>query len=75
MKKFPNYPLNHLFLAQAILAADDEGAAEQAKAEFERGEKLLAQGQSWENEFNDFRDEVGNEPITSAKSPVNEARK
>ncbi len=81
VQKFPNYPLNHLFLAQAILAADDEGAAEQAKAEFARGEKLLAQGQwgyslsSWENEFNDFRDELGNEPVASVKPPVNEARK
>jgi hypothetical protein len=81
VKKHPEHPLNHLFYAQAILAIDDEGAAGRAKAQFALGEKLLAQGNwgyskaSWANEFNDFRDEIGDVAEVSGQPPVVDAHK
>jgi len=72
VKKFPNHPLNHLFYAEAILAIDDGGSAERAKAEFVLGEQLLAKGNwgyskpSWEKEFDDLRDAIGVESVTSS---------
>ena len=60
VQQFPNHPLNHLFYAQAIVAIDDKDAAERAKAEFDLGLKLLAEGNwgyskpSWQKEFDDF---------------------
>lgn len=76
VNKFPNHPLNHLFYAEALLAADDNGAAEKAKAQFSIGEKLLAQGNwgyskpSWEKEFADLRDEIGDDPANASQSAV-----
>jgi hypothetical protein len=81
VKKYPGHPLNHLFYAQAIWATDDEGASARAKAQFALGEKLLAQGNwgyskpSWANEFNDFRDEMGDDAEASVQPPVVDAHK
>lgn len=81
MTKFPGHPLNHLFYAEAILAVDDEDAAERAKAAFAQGEKLLAQGNwgysrpSWEKEFDAFRDEIGVGPSISGQQPMAQSKK
>ena len=76
VNKFPNHPLNHLFYAEALLAADDNGAMEKAKAQFSIGENVLAQGNwgyslpSWQKEFADLRDEIGDVPANTSQSAV-----
>ena len=58
------------------MAIDDGGAAERAKAEFVLGEQLLAKGNwgyskpSWEKEFDDLRDAIGVESVTSSHASM-----
>ena len=81
VKKYPGHPLNHLFYAQAILAIDDEGAVERAKTEFMLGEKLLARGNwgysrpSWQKEFDDFRDDIGDDSGSPAQPDIVQSRR
>jgi len=70
--KHPNHPLNHLFYAQALWAEDGDSNVSQVKAEFNLGEKLLAEGNwgynklPWKKEFTEFSLEFG-EANTSNK--------
>ena len=65
VKEHPGHPLNHLFYAQALWEEGDAAAVTQAKAEFELGESLLAEGNwgyskaLWEKEFDEFRQQLG----------------
>ena len=65
VKEHPEHPLNHLFYAQALWDEDDEATLPQVKAEFELGQKLLAEGDwgynkaPWKKEFDEFQLECG----------------
>ena len=64
VKQYPEHPLNHLFYAQVLWDDGDKALLPKIKAEFDLGEKLLAEGnwgyskQSWKKEFDEFRQEI-----------------
>lgn len=63
--QYPGHPLNHLFHAEALWEVEGDGAAEQARAEFAAGLKLLREGDwgfsklPWEKEFAEAREDLG----------------
>lgn len=73
VKKHPGHPLNHLFYAQALWEADEDGNSVKVKAELAEGMKLLEEGQwgyrkePWKREFDAFIQEV--DANSGAKQP------
>ena len=77
VKEYPEHPLNHLFYAQALWDESDKTTLPQVKAEFELGQKLLAEGDwgynkaPWKKEFDEFQLECGElGPVQAVPEPA-----